>query len=74
MKEELEKGLLKVLKVEGLDIYIDVQLVYLARRVLSSSARKFMEIAVSTFGPHNLINPLDSLSPLRDGAGRGQRT
>jgi DNA-binding transcriptional LysR family regulator len=73
MKEELGKGLLKTLTVEGLDIFIDVQLVYLARRVLSSSAKKFMEIAVSTFGPRNDLNPLDSLSPLKDGAGHGQR-
>jgi DNA-binding transcriptional LysR family regulator len=51
MKEELEKGLLKTLKVEGLDIFIDVQLVFLARRVLSNSAKKFVEIALSTFGP-----------------------
>ncbi len=74
IKEELEKGLLKVLKVEGLDVYIDVQLVYLARRVLSNSARKFMEIAISTFGPHDDVTPLDGPSSLRDGTGRGQRT
>ena len=72
MKEELGKGLLKTLTVEGLDIFIDVQLVYHARRVLSNSAKKFMEIAVSTFGPHDNLNPRDSLFPLRDDTGRGQ--
>ncbi len=58
MKEELEKGLLKTLTVEGVDIFIDVQLVFLASRVLSPSAKKFIDIALSTFARHNIDKPL----------------
>lgn len=58
MKEELEKGLLKTLAVDGVNIFIDVQLVFLASRVLSPSAKKFIDIALSTFAPHNADKPL----------------
>ena len=47
--DELEKGLLKILTVEGLNIFIDVQLVFHSGHQLSPSAKKFVEIALSTF-------------------------
>ena len=49
VRDELEKGLLKILTVEGLNIFIDVQLVFLAGVHPSPSANRFVEIALSTF-------------------------
>ncbi len=58
IKEELEKGLLKILPVDGVNVFIDVQLIYLANRVLTPSAKKFIDIALSTFGTHDIEKPL----------------
>ena len=49
VKDELEKGLLRVLNVESASIFIDVQLVFLAGPVLSPSAKGFTEMTLSTF-------------------------
>jgi DNA-binding transcriptional LysR family regulator len=49
VRDELEKGLLKILNVEGLNIFMDVQLVYLAGHQLSPSAKHFVDITLSAF-------------------------
>ena len=49
VRDELEKGLLKILNVEGLGIFMDVQLVYLAGHHLSPSAKQFVDITLSAF-------------------------
>ena len=49
VRDELQKGRLKILEVEGLNIFMDVQLVYLASHQLSPSAKQFVEITLSTF-------------------------
>jgi DNA-binding transcriptional LysR family regulator len=49
VKGELEKGQLKILSMDDINIYIDVQLIFLSERLLSPSARKFVEIIHSTF-------------------------
>jgi len=49
VRNELQSGNLKILSVEGLDIFIDVQLVYLAGHHLTPSARQFVEITLSNF-------------------------
>ena len=49
VRDELEKGLLRVLNVEDNKIFIDVQLVFLAGSVLSPSAKGFAELTLSTF-------------------------
>jgi DNA-binding transcriptional LysR family regulator len=49
VRDELEKGLLRVLNVESQDIFIDVQLVSLAGPALSPSAKGFTELTLSTF-------------------------
>ncbi len=51
--EELEKGLLRVLNVQGPEIFIDVQLVFLAGTALSPSAKGFTELTLSTFAPQH---------------------
>jgi len=49
VRDELEKGLLRVLNVQSPDIFIDVQLVFLAGPALSPSAKGFTELTLSTF-------------------------
>jgi DNA-binding transcriptional LysR family regulator len=49
VRDELQMGRLKILDVEGLNIFLDVQLVYLASHQLSPSAKQFVEITLSTF-------------------------
>lgn len=49
VKSELEKGQLKILSMDDINIYIDVQLIFLSERLLSPSAKKFVEIIHSTF-------------------------
>ena len=51
--EELEKGLLRVLNVRESDIFIDVQLVFLAGTALSPSAKGFTELTLSAFAPQH---------------------
>ena len=49
VRDDLEKGLLRVLNVECQDIFIDVQLVSLTGPGLSPSAKGFTELTLSTF-------------------------
>jgi DNA-binding transcriptional LysR family regulator len=49
VQNELEKGLLRVLNVQSPAIFIDVQLVFLAGRALSPSAKGFKDLTLSTF-------------------------
>jgi DNA-binding transcriptional LysR family regulator len=49
VKSELEKGQLKILSMADINIYIDVQLIFLSEHLLSPSAKKFIEIIHSTF-------------------------
>jgi len=49
VRDELGKGLLKILDVEGLSIFMEVQLVYLASHPLSPSAKQFVDIVLSAF-------------------------
>ena len=53
VRDELERGLLRVLNVEDNKIFIDVQLVFLAGPVLSPSAKGFAELTLSTFAPQH---------------------
>jgi DNA-binding transcriptional LysR family regulator len=48
-KGELEKGQLKILSMDDINIYIDVQLIFLSEHLLSPSAKKLVEIIHSTF-------------------------
>jgi LysR family transcriptional regulator, low CO2-responsive transcriptional regulator len=48
-KSELDKGQLKILSMEDINIYIDVQLIFLSEHLLSPSAKKLIEIIHSTF-------------------------
>ncbi len=49
VRDELQKGLLRILNVQSQDIFIDVQLVFLAGPELSPSAKGFVELTLSTF-------------------------
>ena len=49
IKNEIEKDQLKILNVDDLNIYIDVQLVFLSEHLLTTRAKKFIEITLSTF-------------------------
>jgi DNA-binding transcriptional LysR family regulator len=49
VESELEKGQLKILHVDDINIYIDVQLIFLSEHLLSPSAKKLVEIIHSTF-------------------------
>jgi DNA-binding transcriptional LysR family regulator len=49
VRDELQMGRLKILEVEGLNIFMDVQLIHLASHQLSPSAKQFVEITLSTF-------------------------
>jgi DNA-binding transcriptional LysR family regulator len=49
VKNEIEKGQLKILNMDNVNIYIDVQLIFLSEHALSQSAKKFVEITLSTF-------------------------
>jgi LysR family transcriptional regulator, transcriptional activator of the cysJI operon len=49
VKNELEKGQLKILSMADINIYIDVQLIFLSEHLLSPSAKKIIEIIHSTF-------------------------
>ncbi len=53
VKDELEKGLLRILNVQSPDIFIDVQLVYLAGPVLSPCAKGFTQLTLSAFASHH---------------------
>ncbi len=48
-KSELEKGQLKILSMADINIYIDVQLIFLSEHLLSPSAKKLIEIIHTTF-------------------------
>jgi DNA-binding transcriptional LysR family regulator len=49
LRNEIEKGQLRILSMDDINIYIDVQLIFLSEHLLSPSAKKFVEIALSTF-------------------------
>ncbi|MCX5811324.1 MAG: LysR family transcriptional regulator [Proteobacteria bacterium] len=49
VKNELEEGQLKILSMADINIYIDVQLIFLSEHLLSPSAKKVIEIIHSTF-------------------------
>lgn len=54
VKDELEKGLLRVLNVEDSNLFIEVQLVFLAGAPLSPSAKEFTDLTLSTFAAQHL--------------------
>jgi DNA-binding transcriptional LysR family regulator len=54
VKDELEKGLLRVLNVEDSNLFIEVQLVFLAGAPLSPSAKEFTDLTLSTFATQHL--------------------
>jgi DNA-binding transcriptional LysR family regulator len=49
IESELEKGRIKILSIPDINIYIDVQLIFLSEHPLSQSAEKLVEIISSTF-------------------------
>ena len=49
VKSELEEGHLKILSMADINIYIDVQLIFLSQHLPSPSAKKLIEIIHSTF-------------------------
>ena len=49
VRNEIEKSQLKILSMDDINIYIDVQLIFLSEHMLSQSAKKFVEITLSTF-------------------------
>jgi len=54
VRDELQKGLLRVLNVEDSDLFIEVQLVFLAGAPLSPSAKEFTDLTLSTFATQHL--------------------